>query len=227
MRIIGLIPARGGSKGIPRKNLQNIHGIPLVARKIMQAKESLCNEIWVSTEDSEIRDLALKFDARVIDRPKELSQDNSGTDVVIFHAIKYLNLNNSDLIIILQPTSPLIKLDSINNCISKLLDNPFFGSILTIKESHLQVWTSKDNSVWQTSDPNMGERKRRQELDNTGWETGGCYALRVRSILLQDNMIPSPVGTISVNYLEALDIDTTFDLDAASDSLNFLIPDWN
>ena len=221
MRIIGLIPARGGSKGIPRKNLQKVNGVPLLAHKIVQAKQSLCNEIWVSTEDSEIKRLSLEFGASVIDRPEEFSQDDSGTEKVVFHAIDFLNLNEKDLLIILQPTSPLIKVDSINECISKLLNNPDFACVLTIKESHLHVWSATNNSDWELYDPNKGARKRRQDLGRTGWETGGCYAIRVNSILGQNVILPSPVGAVSVNYLEALDVDTASDLQAASDALNF------
>jgi N-acylneuraminate cytidylyltransferase len=221
MRIIGLIPARGGSKGIPRKNLQKVNGVPLLAHKIVQAKKSFCNEIWVSTEDSEIKRLASEFGVRIIDRPEEFSQDTSGSEEVVFHAINFLNLGENDLLIILQPTSPLIKVDSINECISKLLNNPDFASVLTIKESHLHVWSTTDNSVWEIYGPNQSARKRRQDTGITGWETGGCYALRVNKILMQNIILPSPVGTVSVNYLEALDVDTVSDLQAASDALNF------
>ena len=221
MRIIGLIPARGGSKGIPRKNLQKVNGVPLLAHKIVQAKKSLCSEIWVSTEDSEIKRLASEFGAGLIDRPEEFSQDDSGTEEVVFHAINFLNLGKNDLLIVLQPTSPLIKVDSINECISKLLKNPDFACVFTIKESHLHVWSATNNSDWVIYGPNQGTRKRRQDLARSGWETGGCYALRVNSILTQNVILPSPVGTISVSYLEALDVDTVSDLQVASDALNF------
>lgn len=221
MRIIGLIPARGGSKGIPRKNLQKVNGVPLLAHKIVQAKKSLCNEIWVSTEDSEIKSLASEFGAGIIDRPEEFSQDTSGSEEVVFHALNFLNLGENDLLILLQPTSPLIKVDSINECVSKLLNNPDFASVLTIKESHLHVWSTTDNSVWEICGPNQSARIRRQDTGTTGWETGGCYALRVNKLLMQNVILPSPVGIVSVDYLEALDVDTVSDLQVASDALNF------
>ena len=221
MRIIGLIPARGGSKGIPRKNLQKVNGLPLLAHKIVQAKKSLCNEIWVSTEDSEIKRMASEFGAMIIDSPEEFSQDTSGSEEVVFHAINFLNLGINDLLILLQPTSPLLKVDSINECVSKLINNSEFASVLTIKESHLIIWCTKDNSVWEINGSNQSVRKRRQDSGKTGWETGGCYALRVSKIFSQNVILPRPVGTVSVNYLEALDIDTLSDLQTASEALNF------
>ena len=108
MRIVALIPARGGSKGIPRKNLRDLNGVPLVAHKIIQAQKSLCSEIWVSSEDIEIQNISQKFGAKVINRPTELATDEAGTDLVIVQAINYLQLNQIDVLVLLQPTSPLI-----------------------------------------------------------------------------------------------------------------------
>ena len=106
MRIVGLVPARGGSKGIPRKNLKLVGGNSLLSIKIEQAKLSQCNEIWVSTEDPEIASIAKQDGANIIERPMALAEDDTSTDDMLIHAAETLKLDSSDCIVLLQPTSP-------------------------------------------------------------------------------------------------------------------------
>lgn len=219
MRIIGLIPARGGSKGIPRKNLQNINGIPLVAHKIMQAKKSLCNEVWVSTEDEEIKEVAEKFGASLIHRPIDLATDEASTDSVLKHAVKMLKVSKEDILVLLQATSPLIKLESINNCINKLINDSSLGCVMTLREAHPFMWVTKDNLIWEPSGHERQLRKRRQELDISGWETGGCYSIKIGHFEEKNIRYPEPTGAVPVSYLESLDIDTIDELETASQIL--------
>ncbi len=219
MRIIGLIPVRGGSKGIPRKNLQNINGIPLVGRKIMQAKESLCNEVWVSTEDEEIKNVAVKFGANLIDRPIELATDEAGTESVLKHAVEILKVSENDVLVLLQATSPLIKLESINNCIKKLISDARLGCVMTLRPAHPFMWVTKDNLIWEPSGHERQVRKRRQELDVSGWETGGCYAIKIGHFQEKNIRFPEPTGAVYVSHLESLDIDTIDELEIASQIL--------
>ncbi len=219
MRIIGLIPARGGSKGIPRKNLHNLNGIPLVAHKIEQAKKSLCEEVWVTTEDDEIKKVARKFGAGVIDRPVELATDEASTDSVLKHAVKILKVSKEDILVLLQATSPLITLDSINKCISKLINENSLGCVITLREAHPFMWTTKDKLNWEPSGHDRLSRRRRQELDISGWETGGCYAIRIGHFQKKNIRYPEPTGAITVSHLESLDIDTIEELKTASEIL--------
>ncbi|MEZ9527225.1 acylneuraminate cytidylyltransferase family protein [Enterovibrio norvegicus] len=105
---IALITARGGSKGLPGKNIYALAGKPLLAWSIDAAKESgLFEDVYVSTDCNDIASVALKFGAKVIERPEELATDNASSHVVIEHAINELNLDGSDSVMLLQPTSPL------------------------------------------------------------------------------------------------------------------------
>ena len=212
MKIIGLIPARGGSKGIPRKNLSPFLGTTLLGHKINQAQISTCNEIWVSTEDHEIKTESLRYGVQVIDRPDSLSQDESSTDSMLLHAIEYLNCDSSDVVVLLQITSPLIKVESINLTIGKLISNPDLNSVITVRESHPFMWTTEDGKLWEPDGHSRNARPRRQDLLRSGWETGGCYAIRVSAILDQKVRYPAPTGCINVSHLEAMDIDTFEDL---------------
>ena len=212
MRIVGLIPARGGSKGIPRKNLKLVGGRSLVSIKIAQAANSDCNEIWVSTEDFEIAEVAILDGARIINRPLSLSADETSTDDMLLHAAQDLQLDSDDLLILLQPTSPLIRLSSINSCITKLIANPELSSVITIRQAHPFMWEESQKESWDPAGHTREVRPRRQDLPPSGYETGGCYAIRVRSLFEQKVRYPSPTGIVTVNHLEAIDIDTLDDL---------------
>jgi len=212
MRIVGLIPARGGSKGIPRKNLQTVGDNSLVAIKILQASASICNEIWVTTEDGEIAELAKQYGSGVIERPNRLAEDFAGSDDVLTHAIETLELTPEDFIVMLQPTSPLLRLSSVDGCINKLLLNPNLNSVLTLKEAHPFMWEQTTDKFWNPSGHKREFRPMRQEFNPSGWETGGCYAARVNSVLETKLRFPEPTGLVSVNHIEALDIDVIEDL---------------
>ncbi|OGZ64139.1 MAG: hypothetical protein A3A98_04130 [Candidatus Staskawiczbacteria bacterium RIFCSPLOWO2_01_FULL_40_39] len=105
-KILAVIPARGGSKTIPRKNIKLIHGKPLVVWSILAAKNSkYLDKIIVSTDDKEIAKIAIKAGAEVLDRPKKYATDKATTISVLQHAIK--EVPGYDAIVLLQPTSPL------------------------------------------------------------------------------------------------------------------------
>ena len=215
MRIVGLVPARGGSKGIPRKNLKLIGGKSLVSIKVAQAKASQCNEIWVSTEDLEIASIAKQDGAKIIERPIALAEDNTSTDDMLIHAAETLKLDSSDCIVLLQPTSPLLKLSSVNKCIEMLLANQELSSVITLRQAHPFMWEETGLMNWDPSGHSRKVRPRRQELSPSGYETGGCYAIRVKSLYEQRVRYPKPTGAIPVNHLEAIDIDTLEDLSLA------------
>jgi CMP-N-acetylneuraminic acid synthetase len=222
MRIVGLIPARGGSKGILRKNLQAVGENSLVAIKILQARASNCNEIWVSTEDLEIASISKQNGAKIIERPIALAEDDTSTDDMLIHAAETLKLGSSDFVILLQPTSPLIKLSSVNKCIQMLLENPELSSVITLRQAHPFIWEQTEVMNWDPSGHTRKIRPRRQELSPSGYETGGCYAIRVQSLYEQRVRYPRPTGAIPVNHIEAIDIDTLEDLSLANSIFGLL-----
>lgn len=214
---IALLPARGGSKGIVRKNLQDFGGIPLLGHKINQAFSANVDAVWVSTEDQEISEVAIKFGAQVIKRPDEYAQDTSSTDDVLNHALSFLNLENEDQIVLLQVTSPLISVESIRKCINLLDQDPHLNCVISIHESHPFLWTQSSENLenWEPKNHSRDHRPRRQDLEPEGWETGGCYVIRVNALRKQGNRYPSPTGAVHVGILESFDIDTWSDLNEA------------
>lgn len=126
-KIVCVIPARGGSKGLPGKNIKMFFGKPLIAHTIEQAKNcGLIDRVIVSTDDVRIAEIAKKFNAEVpFMRPKILAQDKSNTMDVLWHAVKWLEKRNYffDILVLLHTTAPLRSIDDINNSIKLLFKN--------------------------------------------------------------------------------------------------------
>ena len=144
-KILAIIPARGGSKGIPRKNIRVLAGKPLIAYSIEAAlKSKYINKVVVSTDDKEIAEVAKKYGAEVIKRPKELARDESPTIDAIFHVLDSLKDENyiPDMIILLQPTSPLRSIDDIDNAIGLFLNNDCEAVVGVREDIHL-YWSFK------------------------------------------------------------------------------------
>lgn len=213
--IVGLIPARGGSKGIARKNLATLGGNSLVKIGIDLLFASGCEKVYVSSEDSEIIKAAELAGGRIIIRPLELAGDEASTESVIFHAIEYLNLSSEDILVTHQITSPLIKIKSIKSCIQVLLNDFSFNSAISVYETHPFLWTQKDNKAWEPIGHSRLNRSRRQDIGIIGHETGGIYVSRVKAVTEQMCRFPEPTKCIPVDYFEALDIDNLEDLNNA------------
>jgi len=137
MKILGLIPARGGSKGIPLKNIQKLAGKPLINYTIESAKKSKIDKVIVSTDTKKIAQISTSAGAEVpFLRPKKISKDSSSTIKVIKHALKFLKLKQNyepDIIVILQPTSPLRTAKMINNSIN-ILKKSKCSSVISVSK---------------------------------------------------------------------------------------------
>lgn len=212
--VFALIPARGGSKGIPRKNLQSFGKGNLLTHKINQSIEAGINEVFVSSDDEEIINVALKSGAKIINRPREFASDTASTDQVINHALSELTPGEQDLIVLLQVTSPLLKPESIKKCIEKLDLTSDLSCVFTAHLAHPFMWFKEndESDYWEPKHHSRSVRLRRQELGIGGWETGGCYAIKVQSLINQKVRYPHPTSIVPVTFLESLDIDTQEDL---------------
>lgn len=120
-RTLGVIPARGGSKRIPRKNVKPLAGKPLIQWTIEAARQANCLTTWVvSTEDEQIRDVALSLGAYVIRRPDELADDLASSDSVALHALEWMGRDDYDLVVLLHPTNPIRSGEHIDQAVSTL-----------------------------------------------------------------------------------------------------------
>jgi len=138
MKVLALIPARGGSKGIKRKNLVPLNGKPLVSHSIKHALScSLIDRIIVTTEDKEIKKISLDYGAEVIDRPEKLADDHVLDLPVFIHALEVLKKREKyipDIIVQLRPTSPFRKPEWITDCIELLIKSPDADSVITVNQ---------------------------------------------------------------------------------------------
>lgn len=192
-RFLGIIPARGGSKGIPRKNIKMIAGKPLIAWSIEAARRSkLLDDLLVSTEDDEIAEVSRQFGAQVIKRPVELASDEASTLSVLQHA---LTVRPAENIVLLQATSPVREEGLIDACISKFqklgVDNLATGFICKFMEygSYSQ---------------------RRQELKGFFYDDGNVYV--IKSELIQaGKMFGDKVARHEISKEQNLEIDDEFD----------------
>ena len=204
--ILVIIPARGGSKGIPRKNLRSLNGMPLIYYAIANARSITAGDtdVYVSSEDDEILTIASKFSAKTVKRDLANAGDKITLDPVIYEAyqkIRKIEGKEYDLVITLQPTSPLLKPQSLNKAVQFLLDTGLDTLISGIYDTHL-TWLKKGNRY----EPNYEKRVNRQELPQLYKETGGFVISRVGNIK-PDSRFGAQVQIFPVSKSEAIDID--------------------
>jgi CMP-N-acetylneuraminic acid synthetase len=191
MKILGVIPARGGSKGVPRKNIKILGDLPLIVYTIRAALNSNISRLIVSTEDEEIAEVSLKYGAEVpFKRPFELSQDNSKSiDVAInglIEAEKFFK-EQYDAIMMLQPTTPFRITDDINNSIEMFLNDSEADSVISVVDvegHHPARMKFINNNV--LIDPvfcENYENQNRQELEPMFIRNGAIYLTKRRTLL--------------------------------------------
>lgn len=192
-KILGVIPARGGSKGIPRKNIRMIAGKPLLGWTIESArKSSTLTHYVVSTEDDEIAEFAESLGAPVLRRPEALATDEASTLVVLQHALEHFP---ADVVVVLHPTSPIRKEGLIDCCVAKFLQE----AVESLGTVH------KDFSYEYGQD-----MPRRQEIAPRLLDNGNVYVIRAE-VIRQGRMLGSNFATFEVSREEGVEIDDEFD----------------
>lgn len=222
--IIALIPARGGSKGVPRKNLHPLRGKPLIAYSIVEASKSdQIDAVFVSTEDGEISRVSEDLGAEVIERPAGLAQDETPTLDVVLQALEELETAGRSVrcVVLLQPTSPLREARDIDEAITLFLAEDCESVVSVYKSNHPPQWmlTIEDGYL----KPLFGEASlnlRRQSLPET-YTPNGAIFVSTPSALRANRSFYTPK---SLPYLmpaeRSVDIDTYFDLRVAELALN-------
>lgn len=199
--ILGIIPARGGSKGVPRKNIRTIAGKPLIVWTIEAAKASeLLDRCVVSTEDREIAGLAKGYGAEVLIRPQELAADETDIVSVLQHAV---NAINCDIAVLLHPTSPVRGPGLIDECIREFAsggyDSLATGFICRYIEYTKDVTLTKD-----------GKELRRQDIPGFFYDDGNIYIMKA-GLLKSGDRYGKKIGRKIISRRENTDIDDEFD----------------
>lgn len=206
--ILVVIPARGGSKGIPRKNLRLLDNKPLISYSIGIAKASqYVDDVVVTTDDSQIALIAEKFGASVVRRSEELSTDEVLLDPVVYDAMiqkEKLALDEYDIVITLQPTSPLIKTQTLDMCIEKF-DDFSLDSVISVVDDRYLSWGYDENN--ERYFPNYIERLRKEDLPKSFRETGAILATR-RAFVHENSRLGTNIDIVEVSQEENVNIET-------------------
>lgn len=204
MKIVAIIPARAGSKGIPNKNIRLVNNKPLIYYSIMNAKKSkYITDVIVSTDSSEVGIIAKQLGVKVHWRDAKLCGDAITLDAVIYDAIKD---GKWDYVVTMQPTSPTLEVNTLDLAIKYTIDNNLDTVISAINAPHLS-WGEKDGK----KSPNYKERLNRQYLPPCYMETGAFVVAR-NSVVSATTRIGEKVDVYEVSENEAVDIDTFEDL---------------
>ena len=232
MKIISVIPARGGSQSIKLKNIVRVNSKPLIAYSIQQSlRSSLISRTIVSTDNKKIAKISKKFGAEVpFLRPKSISK-NSSSDIGFFvHLVNWLKKNENyepDLIVQLRPTQPLRSVKLINKAIKKMIYDKSADSLRSIstpERTPYKMWFKKNNRLNYLFSKTKFEKKQyfnldRRKLPKVYWHDGVIDIVRTRTIKKFKNITGRNITFIETNNDYLIDIDTKADLDF----LNILI----
>lgn len=212
MKNITIIPARGGSKRIPEKNIQLFGGLPLLVHSIQYAiaNSDIVDAIYVSTDDPTIKAIALTYGAKVIDRPASLSGDFEPTISVLRHVLESID-EEVENVILLQPTNPL-RPDNLLNEAFEVYQKRNCDSLFTVTRNHQKLGKIVENK-FQPFNYNIGQRS--QDLEPLFFENGSLYITKA-SLILENIIISENAFPLEVNHIFAnVDIDTPEDLEYA------------
>ena len=213
MKNIAIIPARGGSKGVPKKNIKQINGKPLIAYTIEQALNSeIFQKVFVNTDSKEIANISKTFGAEIpFIRPKELASDTATTLEVVKHAIKeYEKLIDFDTIFILQPTSPFRTKKDFFTAIKILRKADSLASYSVASEHPSRMKFIENNQVIDIlKEP---QSLRRQEMKKVFVRNGAIYALKKQIPFKLNTLLPKNHFPLIMNELASINIDTHFDM---------------
>lgn len=208
-KTIAIIPARGGSKRLPNKNILSLGGIPLIAHSILYAQNNsaIIDDIYVSTDDETIKKIALQYGAKVIDRPENLSGDFEPTVTVLKHVLESIE-EAVENVILLQATNPLRPQNVLKEAF-EVYQKGNYSSLFTVSRNHQKLGKIVENR-FHPANYDIGQRS--QDLEPLYFENGLLYITKA-SLILQDIIISENAYPFEVNSLFAnVDIDTQEDL---------------
>lgn len=225
MKILAIVPARANSKGIPRKNLRTLAGLPLVAWSIKQALASpSVDKVIVSTDGEEIADVARSFGADVpFLRPAEISTDTAPTEDAMVHAVEELAKTgyHPDFVMLLQPTCPVRGRDAVEKSVQLLLETGS-DSIVSAREIHPFLWQSPRDAVARYDFQNRPRRQDIAEDDRFYEENGSIYITRTEILMKNKCRLGGKIAIYEMSSAESVDIDTVDDLVLAEATMKTL-----
>jgi CMP-N-acetylneuraminic acid synthetase len=216
-KIVAIIPARGASKGVPRKNIKELAGKPLIAYTIEAALKSVTiDRVIVSTDDHEIAEISRSYGAEVpFIRPARLATDDAPALPVLQHALKYLEdseVYSPDIIVTLQPTSPLRDAEDIDKAVNKLLDTDADSVVSVCLAKHHPFWMKRleIDRVYPFVETDR-EYTRRQDLPPVYCLNGAIFVTKRKILMEKNSDMGEDTRAIIMDEEKSIDVDTPLD----------------
>ncbi len=215
MDVLAIIPARGGSRRLPGKNLLDVAGRPLIVHSIEHARRAQAvTRTIVSTDDPAIEATSVAAGAEVIHRPPEISTDTATSEAALLHALDYLHAREQyqpDLVVFLQCTSPVREQGDIDDAVRHLLHSGA-DSIFSATESKWLLWRMSDDRA-QSFNYDYRHRRREQDMPAEWRENGSIYVFRPWVLREGGNRLGGKITAYEMNYWSSFQIDSAEDLD--------------
>ena len=207
LKVIAVVPARGGDPEVPYLNIKKLGAIPLIAHTLEEAKKSkYIDRLIVSTDDDQVERVAREYGAEVVRRPDELAQNISEIREVIRHAVETVeNDTRFDIVVTLQATSPFRRAEQIDAAIDELADNDF-DAVISLKEVRMLTWHRPQGKL----EPLFERPGRRDELEPLYHEDGAIRAVG-RDVLESSERLGKKVGHILMDKMSALTVHDIYD----------------
>jgi CMP-N,N'-diacetyllegionaminic acid synthase len=224
-KVIALIPARGGSKGIPHKNLANLAGKPLIAHTIYAAKHAaLVDETWVSSDDNEILSVSANLGAKTLVRPSEFANDYASANEVVQHFIESLpeDVRTQEVVIVyLQPTSPLRDETHIDSALRAMNIAKTYGviSVVEADKPPQKSFRLDENGCLISLFDERQSNARRQDLQRCYYPNGAIYAFRIAEFIARKGFPSNGSLPYIMSSIDSIDIDNITDLMRAESTI--------
>lgn len=207
--IAAIIPARGGSKGIPRKNLLELCGKPLIGWSIDQAvKAELVTEVFVTSDSDEILDVAKNLGATPIKRPEEISGDNATSESAWLHALDQIEAqgNKVEYLVLMQATSPIRHPFDLDRAIQKMRDENLDSLFSVANIGDFFIWR-KMMDKYESINYDYKNRKRRQDFGEQLLENGSFYVCKPSLLRETNNRLGGKIGVHVMPLWKSFEID--------------------
>jgi len=217
-KIVAIIPARGGSKGIPNKNIIDFCGKPLIAWTIEQCLSSkYISDVWVTSDSQEILDISGKYGAKTISRPNSISGDLASSEAAWMHAIEIIQrYGNIDLVFAPQVTSPLRETKDIDGAIAQMLSSDADSLLSTVEIEDFFIWRQGLESGPESINYDYMNRKPRQEIEKKYLENGSFYIFKPKILKDTNNRLGGRVLLHKMEKYKMFQIDNDEDIELSA-----------
>jgi CMP-N-acetylneuraminic acid synthetase len=216
LKILSIIPARAGSKGLPGKNIMDLAGNPLISYTIEASlKSKFITKTIVSSDSDEILEIAKKYGSDILKRPHELAQDTTASEPVISHVLENIeNIEEYEYIVLLQPTSPLRDENDIDKAFNELFQEKATSLISTVAIDNkiLKAFMHDENGFLKGVSNNSFPFMRRQDLPSVFLPNGAIYICDIKEFQTTKKLFTEKTISYLMSDKSSIDVDTLEDL---------------